>query len=79
MIAGLSMLSETIYTPTLPDIAKSLEALHSEVESTLSIYLFGFAFGVLFFWYYFRQAWTKAMCNCRSFLICNWFIWMLFI
>lgn len=33
----------------MPDIAKSLEELHSEVESTLSIYLFGFDFGVLFF------------------------------
>lgn len=48
LIAGLPQLSETVYTPSLPEIADSLSASESMVEYTLTIYLFGFAIGALF-------------------------------
>lgn len=44
----LPQLSETIYSPSLPDIARSLATSESMVEYTLTIYLFGFAIGTLF-------------------------------
>lgn len=46
-LVGFPQISETIYTPALPDVAKSLNATPSAVEQTLSIYFLGFAFGVL--------------------------------
>lgn len=49
LIAGLPQISETIYTPSLPDIAHTLNASSQMVENTLSIYLFGMAIGT-FFW-----------------------------
>lgn len=48
LIIGLPQLSETVYTPSLPDIAQSLAVSANMVEYTLSIYLLGFAVGVLF-------------------------------
>lgn len=48
LIVGLPQLSETVYTPSLPDIAKALHTSEAFVEYTLSIYLFGFAIGTLF-------------------------------
>lgn len=48
LIVGLPQLSETVYTPALPDIAHSLNVAHYLVEYTLTIYLFGFALGTLF-------------------------------
>jgi MFS transporter, DHA1 family, multidrug resistance protein len=48
LIVGLPQLSETVYTPSLPDIAQALQASESMVEYTLTIYLFGFAIGTLF-------------------------------
>ena len=48
LIVGLTLLSETVYTPSLPDIAHALHASESMVEYTLTIYLFGFALGTLF-------------------------------
>jgi Bcr/CflA subfamily drug resistance transporter len=45
-LIGFPQLGETIYTPSLPDIAQSLQASQSQVESTLSTYFVGFAFGV---------------------------------
>ncbi len=48
LIVGLPQLSETVYTPSLPDIAISLKTSEALVEYTLSIYLFGFAIGTLF-------------------------------
>lgn len=48
-IAALPMLSETLYTPALPDIAQSLMVSNALVEYTLSVYLLGFAVGSLFF------------------------------
>lgn len=47
-IVGLPQLSETVYTPALPDIAKALQVPESQVEYTLTIYLVGFALGTLF-------------------------------
>ncbi len=49
LIAGLPQLSETVYTPSLPEIAKVLKTSNSMVEHTLTIYLFGFSIGT-FFW-----------------------------
>jgi MFS transporter, DHA1 family, multidrug resistance protein len=48
IIAGLPQISETIYTPSLPDIARSLAVPDAWVEYTLTIYLAGFAVGTLF-------------------------------
>lgn len=48
LIVGLPQLSETIYTPALPDIATFLHTSSSLVEFTLTIYLFGFSLGTLF-------------------------------
>lgn len=48
LIVGLSQLSETVYTPSLPDIARDLATSASMVEYTLTIYLIGFAIGILF-------------------------------
>lgn len=49
LLAGLSQLSETVYTPSLPAIAQALHTSAALVEYTLTIYLFGFALGTLFF------------------------------
>lgn len=46
LIIALPQISETIYTPSLPDIARCLFVECSAVEHTLTIYLFGFAVGV---------------------------------
>jgi MFS transporter, DHA1 family, multidrug resistance protein len=48
LIEGLPQLSETIYTPSLPDIARTLRASESMVEYTLTAYLCGFSIGTLF-------------------------------
>lgn len=48
LIVGLPLLSETVYTPSLPEIGQSLGVSDSMVEYTLTIYLFGFAVGTLF-------------------------------
>ncbi len=43
---GFPQISETIYTPSLPDITNNLHASSNMVQLTLSIYFLGFAFGV---------------------------------
>lgn len=48
-LAGLSQLSETIYTPALPAIADGLGASNSLTQATLGVYFIGFALGV-FYW-----------------------------
>jgi Bcr/CflA subfamily drug resistance transporter len=48
-LLGYPQISETIYTPSLPDLAHSLGIKMSAAEYTLSIYFIGFAFGVLVF------------------------------
>ena len=48
LIAGLPQFAETVYTPSLPDIAAALHTSDSMAEYTLTIYLIGFAIGTLF-------------------------------
>lgn len=48
LLVGLSQLSETVYSPSLPDIARSLQTSDAMVEFTLTIYLFAFGIGTLF-------------------------------
>jgi Bcr/CflA subfamily drug resistance transporter len=48
LIVGLPQLTETVYTPSLPAIAYALQVAESWVEYTLTIYLFAFAIGTLF-------------------------------
>ena len=46
ILVGFPQISETIYTPSLPDIANHLNASSNMIQLTLSIYFLGFAFGV---------------------------------
>ncbi|MCP1310755.1 multidrug effflux MFS transporter [Paenibacillus tyrfis] len=46
ILVGFPQISETIYTPSLPDIAKSLHTTDNAIQLTLSIYFLGFAAGV---------------------------------
>jgi len=46
VLVAFPQISETIYTPSLPDIAVALGATNSSVQLTLSIYFIGFALGV---------------------------------
>ncbi|ARN85416.1 multidrug effflux MFS transporter [Candidatus Nucleicultrix amoebiphila] len=46
MIVALPQVTETIYTPSLPDVARCFFVECHMAESTLTIYLFGFAVGV---------------------------------
>jgi DHA1 family bicyclomycin/chloramphenicol resistance-like MFS transporter len=48
LIAGLPQLSETVYTPSLPDMARDLHVSNALIEHTLSIYLLAFSVGTLF-------------------------------
>jgi len=48
LIVGLSQMSETVYSPSLPEIARALKTTASMVEYTLTVYLFGMAIGMLF-------------------------------
>jgi len=46
ILVGFPQISETIYTPSLPDIASWLQASGNAIQLTLSIYFLGFALGV---------------------------------
>lgn len=46
-LVGFPQISETIYTPALPNVASGLAASAYMVEATLAIYFLGFALGVL--------------------------------
>jgi Bcr/CflA subfamily drug resistance transporter len=46
-LVGLPQISETIYTPALPDVTGNLKTTAYLVEATLTIYFLGFALGVL--------------------------------
>lgn len=48
-LVGFPQVSETIYTPSLPELATTLETTGSKIQQTLSIYFIGFAIGV-FIW-----------------------------
>lgn len=45
-LVGFPQISETIYTPSLPELAKQLQASGNQIQQTLSVYFFGFAIGV---------------------------------
>lgn len=47
LLIGFPQLSETIYTPALPNLTESLHTTATLAEFTLSIYFIGFALGVL--------------------------------
>lgn len=47
LLLGFPQVGETIYTPSLPDIAKKLLASESLTELTLGVFFLGFAAGVL--------------------------------
>lgn len=49
VLVGFPQISETIFTPSLPEIAKTLEVSMAVIQLTMSIYFFAFAFGV-FYW-----------------------------
>jgi DHA1 family bicyclomycin/chloramphenicol resistance-like MFS transporter len=49
LIISLPLMSENIYSPSLPSISQYLKVSGSMVEYTMTIYLVGFAMGV-FFW-----------------------------
>ncbi|MEB2298992.1 multidrug effflux MFS transporter [Lysinibacillus xylanilyticus] len=46
VLVAFPQISETIYTPSLPDISDALNASNRSVQLTLSIYFIGFAMGV---------------------------------
>lgn len=48
-LVGFPQISETIYTPSLTEIAQSYQVTLNLAQTTLSIYFLGFALGV-FFW-----------------------------
>ncbi|EOL45199.1 multidrug effflux MFS transporter [Enterococcus caccae] len=49
VLVGFPQISETIFTPSLPDIAHDFQTSMATVQLTLSIYFLAFALGV-FFW-----------------------------
>ena len=61
LIAGLPQIAETIYTPSLPDIAKALHTSDAMAEYTLTIILAGFAVGVLL-WGNLSDRWGRKPC-----------------
>lgn len=46
VLVAFPQISETIYSPSLPDISHTLNTTNSAVQLTLSIYFIGFAIGV---------------------------------
>ncbi|MGE7883667.1 multidrug effflux MFS transporter [Bacillus sp. NPDC094077] len=48
ILVAFPQISETIYTPSLPDISRALHVSNNEVQLTLSVYFAGFALGVFF-------------------------------
>jgi len=60
-IVGLPQLSETVYSPALPQIAHALGVEENWVEFTLTIYLIGFAVGT-FIWGYLSDRFGRKPC-----------------
>ncbi|WP_459502252.1 multidrug effflux MFS transporter [Bacillus sp. C1] len=46
ILVAFPQISETIYTPSLPDISKALHVSNNAMQLTLSVYFAGFALGV---------------------------------
>ncbi len=70
ILVAFPQISETIYTPSLPDISKALHVSNNEVQLTLSVYFAGFALGVFFYWMAIRYNWPSP-----GDVIWNCFIW----
>ncbi len=68
LMVTIPVLSETIYTPSLPDLAKDLAISANLAEYTLTIYLFGFAIGVLI-WGNLSDCYGRKPCVLTGFLI----------
>jgi len=49
VLVAFPQISETVYTPSLPDISAAMGVSNSSVQFTLSIYFIGFALGVFGF------------------------------
>ncbi|MDR9854212.1 multidrug effflux MFS transporter [Paenibacillus sp. VCA1] len=49
VLVAFPQISETVYTPSLPDISAALGVSNSSVQFTLSVYFIGFALGVFGF------------------------------
>lgn len=68
LIIAIPVLSETIYVPSLPNLAKDLTISANLAEYTLTIYLFGFAVGVLI-WGNLSDSYGRKSCLLAGFLI----------
>ncbi len=68
LIIAIPTLSETIYVPSLPNLAKDLAISANLAEYTLTIYLFGFAVGVLI-WGNLSDSYGRKPCLLTGFLI----------
>ena len=69
LVLSLPQLSETMYSPSLPTIARDLNVSPSTAENTLTIYLIGFALGILF-WGILSDRYGRKLSLLASFSIC---------
>lgn len=68
LIVGLPLFSETVYTPSLPSIAHYMHVSEAMVEYTLTIYLFAFSLGTLF-WGIISDRTGRKPCVLAGFLV----------
>ena len=76
LLMAISPFATDTYVPSLPTISKSLNSPASVVQMTLSIYLFAFAIGQLF-WGPLADKIKKKNNNNWYFIFFNWY-WRLF-
>lgn len=78
LIVGLTQLSETVYTPSLPDIANFLGISHANAEHTLTVFLAGFAMGVLF-WGRLSDDWGRKPCALLGIALFGFGCWVCYV